>query len=100
MEKKNILKRVLAVICSAVLLVGSFSGYASNSKAADTMAVPEGLEDYTRLGAEAFGITEEVVHSGLGVWATYTANDVPSLIRGTLMWIYHGKVEMVPVSVL
>ncbi len=64
MKNKKIFKKVLALICSAALLVECFAGYATSSKAADTTTVPAELQDYTRITMENFGIEASTETAG------------------------------------
>lgn len=65
MKNKKIFKQGLALLCAAVLLVGGFSIFATNSKA-KTVAEQLAVDGYTRVTPETFGITEEKTFSSTG----------------------------------
>ena len=62
MKNKKILKRGIALLCAAVLLIGGIALLGTNSKA-ETVAEQLAADGYTRISPEDFGVTEEITYT-------------------------------------
>ena len=78
MKHKKILKKLLSLLCATTIIFGGLSGFAMEGKAASVAETLE-INGYTKIGAETFGIEEEVIYNWSGVWATHTPDGVTSL---------------------
>lgn len=76
MKNKKILKKLIALVCATTILAGGMTVLPKDSNVANAADVPAGLEGYTRIGLEYFGITteKEHVYAGTGYTKPYLAS--------------------------
>lgn len=63
MKNKKILKKLIALVCATTILAGGMTVLPKDSNVANAADVPAGLEGYTRITPEDFGIVQEKVYT-------------------------------------